>query len=406
MREHKALSVFLAVLLASMPVGQGIRGAGNALARSKHEATTVAQTQYSITDLGFIIPVGLNNQGQVVGTLIQGMSGPGLWDNGNLIPLGSQGPGGGAAMDINENGQVVGQEGNFAFVWNDNNHNGQSDPGEMVLLGTFGGNQSVANAINDAGVIVGWAETSLNVRHAFQWSGGVMADIHPGNDEDSSDASDINNAGVIVGAERLPNSNYWRALKWEPGGAPPMHLGTLGDENGAEAVNDLSQISGYFSFATSSLSGFLWLPDPAYGLPAGMNNLGVDAGSAHSINDSGQVIGSGSGTAPYLWQAGILTPLANLLPPGSGWTISNAAAINDKGQIVGAGMYQGKLHGYMLTPVPWTLLVYIAGDNNLAGSYPPIFQRLEAAANIPGIKNPGLVGQQWIGRFGLLRGAV
>src|SRR5215469_8184114 len=48
---------------------------------------------------------------------------------------------------------------------------------------------------------------------------------------------------------------------------------------------------------------FLWLPQPAYGLPAGMNDLGTLAGeqysSANGINSTGQVVG-GSGTVSFM----------------------------------------------------------------------------------------------------------
>ncbi len=290
-------------------------------------------------------------------------------------------------MDVNENGQVVGyvqdaDGNNRAFLWRDVNKNGQSDLGELISLGTLGGAESRAWAINDAGIVVGDSDDNNEVQHAFRWENS-MVDIHPGIDGVESYATDINSAGVIVGLERVNETIYWRAYKWN-GSATP--LGTLGKENGAYAINDLSQISGYISYDNGPLTAFLWLPQPAYGLPAGMNDLGVEAASefGYGLNDTGQVIGSGGGGG-YLWQGGTQTYLSDLLPPNSGWTLFGPTGINNKGQIVGQGLYQGQVHGYLLTPRPWTLLFYFAGDNNLASSYAPIFQRLEAAANIPGV---------------------
>ncbi len=352
--------------------------------------TMLTQTQYTLTDLGVLIrPQGINNQGQIVGegkfaaTCFE----PALWDSGNLIRLGTISGECGTALDVNENGQVVGYVqdaggNNQAFLWSDSNLNGQTDPGERILLGTLGGAESRAWAINDAGVVVGDSDDNNEVQHAFRWFNS-MVDIHPGIADDESYATDINTAGVIVGIERVNETIYWQAYKWDGSVTP---IGTLGKENGAYAINDLSQISGYISYDNGPLTTFLWLPQPAYGLPAGMNDLGVEAAGefGFGLNDAGQVIGGGGGGA-YLWQAGIQTYLSDLLPPNSGWTLFGPTGINNKGQIVGQGLYQGQVHGYLLTPRPWTLLFYFAGDNNLAASYAPIFQRLEAAANLPGL---------------------
>jgi len=352
--------------------------------------TELTQTQYTLTDLGVLIrPEGINNQGQIVGegNFAATCFEPALWDNGNLIRLGPISGVCGTALDVNENGQVVGYVqdaggNNQAFVWSDSNLNGQTDPGERTLLGTLGGANSKAWAINDAGIVVGDSDDAAEVQHAFRWEDS-MVDIHPGIAEDESYATDINTAGVIVGIERVHATNNWRAYRWN-GSATP--LGTLGKENGAYAINDLSQIAGYISYDNGPLNTYLWLPQPAYGLPAGMNDLGVpgDGEFSYGLNDAGQVIGSGGGSA-YVWQAGTTTSLSGLLPPNSGWTLFGPTGINNKGQIVGSGLNQGQVHGYLLTPRAWTLLFYIAGDNNLAGSYPAIFQRLEAAANLPGL---------------------
>ena len=372
-------------------VSQSSEPAGPERLRSGLRFTVaLTQTQYTLTDLGVDIhPHGINDRGQIVGegAFAPGCREPALWDAGILIRLEPAGGECGVALDINENGQIVGyiQDAggvNRAFLWRDANQNGQTDPTEMIALGTLGGADSRAWAINDAGVVVGDADDNNEVQHAFRWENG-MVDIHPGLDGDESYATDINNAGVIVGLERVHDTIYWRAYK-RNGNATA--LGALGKENGAYAINNFSQISGYISYDNGPLNAFLWLPQPAYGLPAGMNDLGVGAAGefGYGLNDAGQVIGSG-GAKAYVWQAGTLTILNDLLPANSGWTLFGPTGINNKGQIVGTGLYQGQVHGYLLSPRPWTLLFYLAGDNNLASSYGPIFQRLEATANLPGV---------------------
>jgi probable HAF family extracellular repeat protein len=42
--------------------------------------------------------------------------------------------------------------------------------------------------------------------------------------------------------------------------------------------------------------------------------------------------------------------LNNLLPPNSGWELTQALGINDKGQIVGYGTHDGQIRAFLLTP--------------------------------------------------------
>jgi probable HAF family extracellular repeat protein len=69
----------------------------------------------------------------------------------------------------------------------------------MVDLGTLGGRQSAAMAINDAGVIVGASETSDRQWHAFMHDGKKMIDLGKLVGAGSSFATDINSAGHVVG---------------------------------------------------------------------------------------------------------------------------------------------------------------------------------------------------------------
>lgn len=65
----------------------------------------------------------------------------------------------------------------------------------MTDLGTFGGAESFGSGINDAGQVVGWAQTSRGFLRAFLYSGGSLMDITR---KDYSEANAINNLGQVV----------------------------------------------------------------------------------------------------------------------------------------------------------------------------------------------------------------
>ncbi|MCC6791468.1 MAG: hypothetical protein IT336_07290, partial [Thermomicrobiales bacterium] len=79
------------------------------------------------------------------------------------------------ANDINANGVVAGAVHRLddpiaAVIW-------EPWAGSRTVLGTLGGSQSEAYAINDAGQVVGWALTADGDPHAFVWQAGAMIDL-------------------------------------------------------------------------------------------------------------------------------------------------------------------------------------------------------------------------------------
>lgn len=336
--------------------------------------------RYEVTDLGPIMPYAINNKGQVAGQSLGGR--PFFWDAGTLIELDVYG----FASDLNDAGQMVGSyidpllDEDQAFLWQDLNGNGEADLGELRSLATLGGEDSTATAVNSQGQVVGYSSNSDGDRRAFFWQNGTMTDLGTlgGN---RSQANGINDVGQVVGESRIASGSL-RAFLWDGGGM--QNLGAFDDDSGAHAINNAGQVTG-FDYHDGLITQFLWLPEPTYGLPAGMNSLDFAAnrffGSVSGINDRGQVAG-----LQTLWQNGVATPISDLLPPGSGWTINTITDINDNGQILGNGIYDGQIRGFILTPPKWTLLFYIAGDNNLSHSYWHAFNQLERAANNPAVQ--------------------
>lgn len=205
----------------------------------------VGMTKLDAPSEGSISVYGINNSGQVVGAFytsdephafITGPNGVGLtkleegtinWDFSQATAINDSGqavgftgysgfitgPGGKGATalpyseitDINESGQVVGA------VWD--THFGEylayvTGPNGVGItnLGTFGGNGSYVNGINDLGEIVGVASTAvgLNNNHAFLFSHGGMTDLSLLDIVVAAGwtnlwVTDINNNGQMVG---------------------------------------------------------------------------------------------------------------------------------------------------------------------------------------------------------------
>ena len=102
------------------------------------------------------------------------------------IDLGTLGGSDSAALAVNARGQVVGYSSmtrygaeTHAFFW--------TQAGGMIDLGTLGGMNSLAEAVNDRGQVVGWSDTPADtgvgvaccsVSRAFSWTqAGGMLDL-------------------------------------------------------------------------------------------------------------------------------------------------------------------------------------------------------------------------------------
>jgi probable HAF family extracellular repeat protein len=193
--------------------------------------------------------LNINNNGKVVGYATTGTGSEFaedyhgyVWDPVSGIQDVTPGVNRGRVADINDRDIIAGTvgtaTGDRAFVGSADN-----------LLGTLpGGSYSRANALNDAGQVVGEANSG-GFRLGFLWDGHNMVGLTPTDAFDSAAAHDINAAGLIVG-------NAWQAhepwvtsaMLWENGVAHELKdLVVNGDwlVHAALRVNDQGWIAGW-----------------------------------------------------------------------------------------------------------------------------------------------------------------
>jgi probable HAF family extracellular repeat protein len=235
-----------------------------------------------------------------------------------------------SATHVNERGKVAGFAqrdrvgSGHAFFW---------DGGEMIDIGTLGGSQSGASALNDHGVVVGRAERAGEgmYPHAFLWRDGVMTGLGGLGDEGAeSRANDINNCGQVVGLADVPDEDgLGHAFLWE--GGVMTDLGTLGGNvSVASRINDRGQIIGDSNRERNGLfHAFLW----EGGVMTDLGTLCPDCTShAVAINEQGQIAGSsrpGGASGAFFWDEGVMTEI------GSAEARATVGDLNDRGQVVG-----------------------------------------------------------------------
>jgi probable HAF family extracellular repeat protein len=252
----------------------------------------------------------------------------------------------------------------LAVLWRD---------GKIVNLGTLGGYESAAAAVNRRGDVVGAA---LNVTpeafpsrapyndffiygygtepHAFLWSNGNMRDLGTLGGRDSA-ALFVNEKGQVAGtsdvdAIRNPVTGLptVHPFLWERGrmhdliaDAPP---GMFGGTYGITAwINERGQVLGTMNLTgDTTWHSFLW----DEGVITDLGTLGGNITTAQWMNEAGHVVGKSDVTAictacalnnqkqlhrPFLWRDGRMTDLGVL----DGDTAGAAYSVNERDQVVG-----------------------------------------------------------------------
>ncbi len=250
--------------------------------------------------------------------------------------LGDLGGGIASASAINNSGVVVGYatiagtQRPHAFKWT-------VETG-MVDLGTLSGGSAHANGVDDNGVVVGWSSTSDSISRPVGWNSAGPQDLGTmaGKAWNSGSANAVNVSGGIVGGCEVRNTtgaNPYHAARWLPGSISDLDpAGVTNSE--AFAVNAGGQVAGYFISSTGARHPFLW---PAATGLKDLGTLGGASGMAFGINFFGQVVGEAQNeagiTRAFLWtQTEGMQELGFL---GGYYKDSTARGINRHGWIVG-----------------------------------------------------------------------
>ncbi len=330
-------------------------------------APAAAQPAYSVTVIGGIphspssgpisLPLALNNNGRVVGYgylaggAIQALN----WKAGVGFNLG-----GITSFDstfanrVNTLGRIAGagyvKDGDGQIV---ESHALKWTSGVMSDIGGLGGSFASALAINDNDQVVGYASLPGDaIVRAFIYQNGAMIPFNtlPGAVE--SYPYDISNTGFIVGA--AVTSLPAKPFLWRSGTATQLPIPLASRTGSANAVNDAGAAVGAYEINqyTGAFAAVAWYG----GLRIDLGYLGgsLAYASAADINNQFQIVGTSNSNAGYtgfLWQAGHMYDLRNLLIGGP-LQITSANSINDRGQIAAGALIDGRQTAILLTPVP------------------------------------------------------
>ncbi len=205
---------------------------------------------------------------------------------------------GSIAYDINSAGQVVGSSYPESYYYHATLWNGTT----ASNLGTLNGLYSNAQAINNAGLVAGWSSFSNGLQpplwndpqHATLWNGTTAIDLGTLGGSNSY-ANAINDSSQVVGYSNTTGNAATHATLWN--GTTMIDLGTLGGTSSqASDINNSGQVVGWsYSAGNTVALATLWNGTTAIDLNSYLDATTISAGwyleSALGINDSGWIVG-------------------------------------------------------------------------------------------------------------------
>lgn len=240
-----------------------------------------------------------------------------------LLDLGTLGGAESGAWAIDDGGQVVGWS---LLASGERRAFSSCADCTMQDLGTHvGGSDSIGRAVSNNGQ---WVAGSSGINaygpsfseftQGFVYSAGTMTSVDAlfcpcsfNERYGTSEAYGVNDAGTVVGWAPSPRANYYHAFMWKDGGITDISETGLGDPSYSRAfdVNNAEQIVGY-----------------------------IDRDGSLSFTEGDR--------SAFIWQGGVFSTLDHL----SGYTSSTAVAINEAGHVVG---WSGDVAGATSRAVAW-----------------------------------------------------
>ncbi|MFO1339850.1 MAG: hypothetical protein U1F53_16755 [Burkholderiaceae bacterium] len=250
---------------------------------------------------------------------------------------------------INDQGDIVGGpnltmgiDDGLSYVW-------PAAGGRVELTG-----MTMATAINNRGDVAGWSTFGGRKAHAAWYAGGVLTDLGAAHGlKGESVANGLNDKGLVVGTGATRDTAS-QAVKWSQGAMkkiPPLD----GPLSTALAVNRLGHVVGTSGPDADHHSAYLQDKTGVHALPAIPKTSLM---TPRAVNDTDMVVGTmlteaGRSAAFFsderksYWLYGLLDA------SGEAWSsLSQAWAINQGGQIVGVGFLIGEGNvPFIATPV-------------------------------------------------------
>lgn len=161
-----------------------------------------------MTNLGTGYAWDINDRGQVIGENRMGGAGATMWYHGREYDLGAP-PGfdDWRPIAINERGWIAGNAGLMtgrAYLWRS---------GTFLDLGTLGGPSAFVVDLNDRGQVLGLSETASGGMHSFLWQAGKMTDLTTLGIPDHVTVNALGDHGQILGTVGDPfdqRAGYYR----------------------------------------------------------------------------------------------------------------------------------------------------------------------------------------------------
>jgi probable HAF family extracellular repeat protein len=274
-----------------------------------------------------------------------------LWEDGVMTNLGFlDGDEESVARAINDAGLIVGTSERDVIAGSGTFHGVTWQGGSITALPDLGQGQSFVHDVNEAGQITGWTQDpSVNRDRAVRWDAGAIVNIGDTEPHSYNRGTGLNDGGVVVGmAWNLFEPND--AILFD--GAMWFTIGGSGQFQNAEArdVNNTGTAVGLMAFPSGNWHATMWSGGPGVDLGT---LPGMDLSELNDVNDAGHAVGLAysdtlNSRAIY-WDGDQLHDLNELVGSTFTGVLIEATEINEAGDIVGTALVDGAFHAFLLT---------------------------------------------------------